>query len=137
MDIKTQFLADIALQHDNNLYDIAFKVNDIDYTFYFKPLTLWEHVRINNACKRTITNVDNEGNKEIKEVVDSDLYPVYVILEKAMDKNGVKLFTLTDTNMRDTLYKKFPYDLLSIVASEMSLNVTQAMEGLLDGNRKN
>jgi polyphosphate kinase len=128
MDIKASLLADILKAHEK-LNEIKFTVNKNQYTFYFKYMTILEHTRINNMCIKETTYLDEKGNKEVRKEKQDYLFPIYTILEKALDKDGKRLFSLTNKNDFDTI-SKLDIRILSLVAAEMALDITGNLEEL-------
>jgi hypothetical protein len=131
MDIKASLLADI-LKANEKLNEIKFTVNKNEYTFYFKYMTILEHTRINNLCIKETSYIDEKGNKEVKKEKQDYLFPIYTILEKALDKDGNRLFSLTNKNDFDTI-SKLDIRILSLVAAEMTLDITGNLEELSNG----
>ena len=131
MDIKSSLLAAILKAHEK-LNEIKFTVNKNQYTFYFKYMTILEHTRINNLCIKETTYIDEKGNKEVKKEKQDYLFPIYTILEKALDKDGKRLFSLTNKNDFDTI-SKLDIRILSLVAAEMTLDITGNLEEISNG----
>jgi hypothetical protein len=128
MELNAKLFADILKSYDK-LNDIKFKVNNEEYTFYYRYMTILEHTRINNMCLKETTYIGDDGSKEVKKEKQDHLYPLYVILEKALDENGKRMFSLTDKKAFDTL-AKMDIKLLGLIAAEMSLDITGNLEGL-------
>jgi len=131
MDIKAALLADI-LKANEKLNEIKFTVNKNEYTFYYKYMTILEHTRINNLCIKETTYIKEDGTKEVKKEKQEHLFPIYTILEKALDKDGKRLFSLTNKNDFDTI-AKLDLRILSLVAAEMTLDITGNLEELSNG----
>ena len=127
--MENTLLADILKAHDT-LNTIEFTINDNKYKFYFRHLTILEHTRIKLACIKTNTFIRDDGSKETKQEEDEHLYPIYTILEKALDENGKKLYSITN---RDdfAMFSKMQFALLSQIAAEMSFDVTGNIASIL------
>ena len=122
MDLLTSLQADILKAHDN-LNKIEFKVSGNQYTFYYRHLTILEHTRIKLNCITRNEYVKTDGSKNIKEEENDHLYPLNCILEKALDENGKRLFSSTNTDHKQMLMK-MSFDLLSYIAAEMAFDIT-------------
>jgi len=124
--------ADILKAHDN-LNKIDFKVNNNTHTFYYKYLTILEHTRIKMACTKKTTTIKANGDKEDKYEEQEHLYPVYAILEKALDKDGNKLFSITNQD-HFQMFAKMPFELLSYISAEMCFDITGNINSLTKAN---
>lgn len=129
--MRDALFADILKSYDN-LNDIKFRVNGKEYTFYYRYMTILEHARINAKCIKQNILIKDDGSKEIKEEKQDHLFPVYTILEKALDKDGKKLYSLTDKQAFDTI-SKMDLKLVSLIAAEMSLDVTGNLKEVMNG----
>jgi len=130
--LKTELFADILKSHDA-LQNIEFKINDNTYTFYYRYLTVLEHTRIKIACTKENVIIKPDGSKEIKTQENEHLYPVYTILEKALDEEGNKLFSLTSIDDFQKI-NKMPFNLISFIASEMSFDITGNIKSIFGAN---
>ena len=130
--MSNQLFADILKAHDN-LNKIEFKINGTEHIFFYKHLTILEHTRIKLACTKKNIEIKADGSKIEKIEENNHLYPIYCILEKALDKDGKKLFSLTNQEQFQTLCK-LPFALLSQIAAEMSLDITGNINSLLGEN---
>lgn len=120
--------ADILKSYDN-LNHIEFKVNDNTHKFYYKYLTILEHTRIKMACTKETITIKPDGSKEKREEEQEHLYPIYCILEKALDENGKKLYSLTDRKAFETI-SKLPFQLLSYISAEIAFDITGNINAL-------
>lgn len=125
-----KLLADI-LKDNERLNEIKFKVNGNQYTFYFKYMTILEHTRIKMQCLRNNITIKEDGSKEEKQEVQNHLMPVYTILEKALDKDGKRLFSLTNKKEFDTI-SKMPMTLLAHIAAEFQFDITGNLTAVFD-----
>jgi len=126
-----ELLADVIKAHDH-LNEIKFKVSGTQYIFYYRYMTILEHTRINLACTKETTYIAENGKKEVRKEKQEHLFPIYTILEKALDKDGKKLFSLTDKEAFE-IFSKMDLKLLSLIAAEMSLDITGNLERFTDG----
>ena len=129
--MRDALFADILKFYDN-LNEIKFKLNNQEYIFYYKYLTILEHARINSRCIKQNVLVKDDGSKEIKEEKQDHLFPIYVILEKALDKDGNKIFSLTDKEAFNMI-SKMPFELTSYIAAQMSVDITGNLQGITNG----
>jgi len=120
--MNNKLFLDILKAYEN-LNEIRFKVSGNEYLYYYKHMTILEHARINMRCQKQTVTIKNDGTKEIKEEKQEHLFPVYTILEKALDENGKKLYSMTDKEAFDNLIK-MDIKLISMIAAEMALDIT-------------
>ena len=125
-----ELLADVLKAHDH-LNEIKFKVSGTQYIFYYRYMTILEHTRINLACTKETTYLSENGKKEVRKEKQEHLFPIYTILEKALDQDGKKLFSLTDKEAFE-IFSKMDLKLLSLIAAEMSLDITGNLERFTD-----
>lgn len=115
----------------NNLFDdikaeneklnkIEFGVKGNRHTFHFTQMTYYEKQRIINKSTKTITKIDVQKNKTVMEEIQDDLIPIYTIIEMAKDKDGKKLYSLTNKEHFDII-SKFEWNLLSYIAATIGL----------------
>ena len=121
---------DILKAYDN-LQNIEFTINNNKHKFYFRYLTILEHTRIKMACTKKTTIINSDGTKEERFEENKDLYPIYTILEKALDENGKKLFSITNMDQFQ-MFSKMPFELLSFIAAEMSIDITGNINKLFE-----
>lgn len=129
---KNILFADILKAYDH-LNVITFKVLGNEYKFYYRHLTILEHTRIKIASIKKTTTINADGSTTEREEEQKHLYPLYTILEKALDENGKKLFSLTSKDDYDKI-SKLPMELLSMISAEMSFDITGNISSLLRGN---
>ena len=132
--MKQELFADILKSHDT-LQNIEFKINNKEYTFYYRYLTVLEHTRIKIACTKENVIIKENGSKEIKTQENEHLYPIYTILEKSLDKDGNKLFSLTSLDDFQKI-SKLPFNLVSFIASEMSFDITGNIKSLFGADNE-
>ena len=121
-----------ALKTQDNLSDISFTVNDTDFKFYFRYLTLLEKVRIEQMCVKPETTINTDGTSTVEHKKQEHLVPIHTILEKALDSDGKRIFTHTNPEDFNTV-SNLPAGLASYIAYEMSIDILGTM-GKNDGN---
>lgn len=120
------------LKAQDNLQEVVLKLGSETFTFYFRYLTLLEKVRIEQMSVKTITSIKDDGSKEVKYEKQEHLIPIHTIIEKALDKEGKRLFS--HTNPEDfKLVSSFPAAASSSIAYQMSIDIFGTMEAD-DGN---
>lgn len=134
MTVQELIKMDINKAHDR-LQSIEFKINETVYKFYYKYMTVLENQRIESLILKDEVTYEQDGTKTVRKVRNNELYPVYVVLEKALDENGKRLFSHTDMEMRETLFK-MEYGLLSYIASQMAFDVMGNIQALQDLKNK-
>ena len=117
MDLLTELL-----KAQDNKQDISFKFGDQEYTWYFKYLTLLEKVRIDDMTIKHTTMIKEDGSKIEKREKQEHLIPIHTIIEKALDKDGNRLFSHTNPQHFKTI-ANMPAALASLLAYEMSKDV--------------
>jgi hypothetical protein len=123
----TDLLLQEILKAKDSLQDIKFPINDTEFHFYYNYLTLLEKSRIEQMCVKAITTVHDNGTKTISHEKQEHLYPVHLILEKALDKNGKRLFTHTNPQHFDII-SKLPAQLATYIATVMNTDVMNNLE---------
>lgn len=110
------------LKSQDQLQVIEFKLNEKKFQFYFKYLTLLEKVRIEQMCIKPKVTIKEDGTQKIEYEKHDHLIPIHTILEKALDKDGKRLFSHTN----DEHYKivsNLPAGIASYIAYQMSLDI--------------
>jgi len=108
------------LKLQDNLQDVEIKLPNQTIKFYFRYLTLLEKVRIETMCVKPTYTLHADGSRTVKEEKQDHLIPIHTILEKALDKDGKRLFD----HMKDfDLIAKLPAGIASYVAYQMSLDI--------------
>ena len=106
----------------DNLQDISFTFGDKDYTFYFRYLTLLEKVRIEQMATKLNTTINADGSKIEKYEKQDHMIPIHTIIEKALNKEGERLFSHTNPEHIGTI-SLMPAALASYIAYEMSKDI--------------
>ena len=115
------------LKAQDNLQTIEFKINDEQFTFYYRYMTLLEKTRIEQMTVKPYTEVKEDGTKKVTYEKQEHLVPIHTILEKALDKDGARLFS--HTNKKDfDIISKLPVGVASHIAYEMSLDIFGTLE---------
>lgn len=119
-------LAELIKQNDS-LQDISVNIAGQEFCFYFKYLTILEKLRIKQMCVKSVTTINPDGSKTVKHEENEELYPVYLILEKALNKDGSKMFSMTSKDDYAAV-AGLPAGVASTIAYYMSLDVFGNME---------
>lgn len=117
-----QNLLSELIKAQDNLQVIEFTLNKKEFKFYFRYLTLLEKVRIEQMSIRAITTINNDGSSTVKYEPQDHLIPIHTILEKALDKDGKRLFSHTNPQDFDII-SKLPAGIASYVAYQMSVDI--------------
>lgn len=120
------------LKAQDSLTDVSFTLGDTKFLFYYRFMTLLEKVRIEQMCIKAKTIINNDGTKEVQYEKQEHLFPIHVILEKALDDNGKRLFSHTNPE-HFKLISELPSGLASMVAYEMSIDILGTMKAAKDG----
>ena len=115
------------LKSNDSLQDIQVTVSGKEFTFYFKYLTILEKVRIKQFCVKTTTTINPDGSKSVKHEEQEELFPIYLILEKALNKDGTRMFSTTSRDDYNTI-ASLPAGVASTIAYYMSLDVMNNLE---------
>jgi len=115
------------IKAQDNLQDIAFKFNGKEYKFYFRYLTLLEKFRIEQMATKLVTTIREDGSKIEKHEKQDHLIPIHTIIEKALDKDGKRLFSHTNTDDFKTI-SMMPAALASLIAYEMGRDIFGTLE---------
>ena len=115
------------LKAQDNLQTIEFKINDEQFTFYYRYMTLLEKTRIEQMCVKPYTEVKEDGTKKVTYEKQEHLIPIHTMLEKALDKDGKRLFSHTKKQDFDII-SKLPVGVASYIAYEMSLDIFGTLE---------
>jgi len=119
------------LKAQDNLSEVKFSLNGNEFVMYFKYLTLLEKVRIEQMSIKTITSVKDDGSKEVKYEKQDHLIPIHTIIEKALDKDGKRLFSHTNQE-HFKMVSNFPSGLASMIAYEMSMDILGTLGAVED-----
>ena len=114
------------LKAQDNLQDISFNFNGKPYVWYFRYLTLLEKVRIEQMATKLNTTIKADGSREEKYEKQDHLIPIHTIIEKALDKDGNRLFSHTNPEHFKAV-SLLPAALASILGYEMSKDIFGSM----------
>lgn len=128
----TDLLLQELLKTQDRLQTIEFELNKTQFRFYFNYLTLLEKARIEQMCVKTVTTIRDNGAKNISYEKQDHLYPIHLILEKALNKDGARLFSHTNPKDFDII-SKLPAGIASYVAYQMSIDIMSNLEKDGDG----
>lgn len=119
------------LKAQDNLQDIEFTINGKLFKYYFRYMTLIEKSRIEQMSVKRITIMKDDGTQEVKFEKQENMIPVHTIIEKALDKDGKRIYSHTNPeHVREV-------GLLPIqVASEISYIMTVDIFGNLEASDK-
>jgi len=110
------------IKTQDNLQEISFSFNNKDYVWKFRYLTLLEKVRIEHMCVKTATTINTDGSTTTKYEKQEHLIPIHTIIEKALDKDGKRLFSHTNPEHFKTI-SLLPAGLASYIAYELSKDI--------------
>lgn len=119
-------LAEI-LKSNDSLQDIEFKLGEKTFKFYYRYLTILEQVRIKQHCIKPVTNINADGSTTVTHEENENLYPIYLIIEKALDSDGKRLFSATNKEHYNTI-ATMPSGLISFIAYQMSADILGTLE---------
>ena len=122
MDLLTELI-----KAQDNLQDISFKFNGKDYVWYFRYLTLLEKERIKQMATKVHTVISDDGSTTTKHEKQDHLIPIHTIIEKALDKDGNRLFSHTNPDHFKTI-SMMPAALASLIAFEMGRDIFGTLE---------
>ena len=119
------------IKAQDNLKEIKFKVNQEEFIFYFRYLSLLEKARIEQMSVKITSTIKSDGTRQENYEKQDHLIPIYTILEKALDSDGKRLFSHTN----DKHFKAIcdlPAGLSSMIAYEMTLDIFGNMKATED-----
>lgn len=125
-----KLIAELVKAQDN-LKEVKFRVNDAEFVFYFRYISLLEKARIEQMCVKITTSIKSDGSREEKYEKQDHLIPVYTILEKALDKDGNRLFSHTNPAHYKAICD-LPAGISSAVAYEMAIDIFGNMKASED-----
>lgn len=128
----TDKLLQEILKSQDSLQTIEFEINNQQFNFHFRYLTLLEKARIEQMCVKPNITINEDGSKATKYEKQDHLYPIHLILEKALDKDGKRLFSHTNSKHFDII-SKLPAGVASYVAYQMSIDIMGNLEKESDG----
>ena len=79
-------------------------------------------------CVKVVNTIKEDGSNEVKYEKQEHLMPVHTIIEKALDKEGKRLFSHTNPKHFESV-SKLPAQLATYVAYEMSLDIMGNLKG--------
>jgi hypothetical protein len=118
----TNNLLQEILKAQDNLQTIEFEINKQQFKFYFNYLTLLEKARIEQMCVKNVSTINEDGSRTNKYEKQDHLYPIHLILEKALDEDGKRLFSHTNKEHFDII-SKLPAGVASYIAYQMSIDI--------------
>ena len=118
--------AELLKAHDS-LQTIDFKLGSENFTFYHKYMTVFEKARIEQMCVKTVTTTNTDGSSNVTHKKQDHLIPIHTILEKALDKDGKRLFSHTNPE-HFKLVSELPHGLASMIAYEMMIDITGTLK---------
>lgn len=116
------------LKAQDNLQTIEFKFAGEEYKFYYRYLTLLEKARIDQMCIKHTVTIDDSGKKTTTYEKQEHLQPIHIILEKALDEDGKRLFSHTNKEHFEAI-SKLPAGLASFIAIQMTHDIMGNMKG--------
>jgi hypothetical protein len=119
-------LAELVKSLDN-LQTLEFEFGGKKFKWFFKYLSLLERARINQFCVKAVTTYNENGTKTTKYEKDDNLFPIHLIIEKALNKDGKKIFSHTNTQDFKTI-SSLPFQLAIHIASHMTPDVFGTMD---------
>lgn len=130
--MNNTLLAEI-LKAQDNLQTIEFELNKVSFKWFFKYLTLLEKVRIEQMCVKPKTTIKEDGTSMVEYEKQDHLIPIHTILEKALDKDGKRLFSHTNPKDFEAI-SKLPAGIASYIAYQMQSDILGNLKGISDGN---
>jgi hypothetical protein len=121
MSFEITLLQELVKSNDS-LQTIEFNFMEKDFKFYYKYLTLLEKARIEQFCVKRKVTYNPDGTKTETYEKDEEMYPVHLIIEKALNEDGTKIFSHTNPE-HFKLISSLPYDLASYIAYHFTLDV--------------
>ena len=88
MSFEITLLQELVKSNDS-LQTIEFNFMEKDFKFYYKYLTLLEKARIEQFCVKRKVTYNPDGTKTETYEKDEEMYPVHLIIEKALNEDGV------------------------------------------------
>ena len=120
------------IKAQDNLQDITFTFAGEEYKFHFRYLTLLEKVRIEQMATKLNTTINADGSTTNKYEKQDHLIPIHTIIEKALDKEGKRMYSHTNPEHFKTV-SMLPAGLASLLAYEMSKDLFGNMKPKEDG----
>lgn len=120
------------LKAQDALQTIEFEFAGQYYTFYFRYLTLLEKARIEQMTVKVNTTIKDDGTREVKYEKQDHLIPIHTIIEKALDADGKRIFSHTNSKHFDII-TKLPAGLASYIAYQMSSDIMGTFKENKDG----
>lgn len=130
--MNDKLIAEI-LKAQDNLQTLEFEFMGQKYKWYFRYLTLLEKVRIEQMCVKAKTTINDNGSQTVEYEKQEHLTPIHTILEKALDKDGKRIFSHTNPQHFDII-SKLPAGLATYISLHMSSDIFGTLKGDKDGN---
>jgi len=121
-----------AVKSNDSMQSIDFVIGGKEFSFKFRYLTMLEKMRIKQMCVKTTETINTDGSKTVKHEEQEHLYPIYLILEKALNEDGKRVFSSTNKEHYNTI-ASLPVGVSSLVAYEMSQDIFGNLEVQQDG----
>ena len=119
--MNNDFMVEL-LKAQDDLQDITFTFAGKEYKWYFKYLTLLQKVRIEQMAIKVNRTIEQDGSTTTKHEKQDHLVPIHTIIEKALDKDGNRIFSHTVKDDFKTI-SLMPAGLASLLAYEMSKDI--------------
>lgn len=130
--MNEKLLAEL-LKLQDNLQSAEFTIGKTDFKFYYRYLTLLEKVRIEQMSVKRVEVTQDDLSVKVTYEKQEHLIPIHTIIEKALDKDGKRIFS--HTNPKDIeAVSKLPMGVASYIAYQMSLDIMGSFKGESDGN---
>ena len=124
--MTNKLLAELNKINDN-LSIIEFNLNDVEFKFYYRYLTILEKMRIEQGCVKRVTTMAEDGSQTVTFDKQQHLFPIHLILEKALNKKGERLFSHVNKQDFKTI-SSLPHNLIEFIASEMQVDIFRNLE---------
>ena len=114
------------LKTSDNLSTIEFEFNKKPFTFYYRYLTILEEMRIKQGCVKKVETIGTDGTLTVVFEKQAHLYPIHLILEKALNSDGKRLFSHTSKEDFKTV-SNLPSQLVQYIATEMEIDIFRSL----------
>ena len=119
IDFLSDLKSDIQKEKDK-LYEVDFVVNDQLHKIYYKEMTGADYSKIRNKSILTKKEVQLDGSTNEIKYIDDDELRINIILDMARNKDGDRLFSMTDREHKD-IVKNMKFTTQCYLAYEMGL----------------
>ncbi len=123
------------LKAQDNLQKIEFVINNVQFEYYFRYMTLLEKSRIEQMAVKSITIINDDGSKIVKYEKQDNMIPIHTILEKALDKEGNRLYSHTNSKHIKEV-SLLPVQVASEIAYVMTIDIFGNMKPLDDEDKE-